>query len=473
MAWKLTHVNGSHPSSRTFRIGHIGFTKPLSYFATLSPALKQTIRCKFNRPSLQLATSLTSCLRPGPKEKKLLAILEHLLREYSETGLEMPYGNDVVETLLAASRFGALGKRQHLLSMAAKSMRDPGNVPLQAEIVHQQSVLLRLKGDICGSKLQIQGFLNRSSPEPDLRSHFVLGLLHLSHATNYAYDFDFCQAHKEAQKWKPPSNHTQRHMDVVWDQVYFAGRTLKGQGYFNQAKQCFECCLATDGLRESKQILLKSNLADLYSELDYLQRKGFNSNNSEQCVAPEISFLNNAEEMVKPEIKRLKARGQHSKGFRRLLLALIEVEIRRCRFDNAEILITEILNIYSRLTELDVIDRLGHVRALIARARISPLSEAEGRWSDALNWNRKYNPLKEEVFTCGLVHLFICSIRFQLRNFDGSRAAFNRAMEIINGKMPQFLIPGFGTYLFDSVRLQIKSVAGWVMPGTVELEGPN
>jgi len=156
-----------------------------------------------------------------------------------------------------------------------------------------------------------------------------------------------------------------------------------------------------------------------------------------------------------------------------LLLALIEVEIRRCRFDNAEILITEILGIYSRLTELDVIDRLGHVRALTARARISPLSEAEGRWSDALNWNRKYNPLEEEVFTCGLVYLFICSIRFQLRNFHGSRAAFDRAMEIINGKMPQFLIPGFGTYLFDSVRLQIKSVAGWVMPGTVELAGPN
>jgi tetratricopeptide (TPR) repeat protein len=373
----------------------------------------------------------------------------------------MPYGNDVVKTLLAASRFGALGKRQHILSMAAKSMRDPGNIPLQAEIVHQQSVLLRLKGDTCGSKRQIQEFLNRLSPEPDLRSHFILGLLHLSQATNLAYDFDFCQAHREAQKWEPPLNHMQRHMDVVWDQVYFAGRTLKGQGNFNEAKKYFECCLATDGLRESKRILVKSNLADLYGELDYLQRKGCNLNNSEQCVASEVSFLDNAEEMVKPEIECLKASGQHSKGFRRLLLALIEVEIRRCQFDNAAILITEILGIYSRLTEPDIIDRLGHVRALIARARISPLSEAEGRWSDALNWNRRYNPLEEEVFTCGLVYLFICSIRFQLRNWDGSRAAFIHATEVINSKMPQFLIPGVGTYLFDSVRLQIKSVAGW------------
>lgn len=384
----------------------------------------------------------------------MLAILEHILREYSETGLEMPYGNDVVETLLAASRFGALGKRQHLVSMAAKLMRDPGNILLQAKIVHRQSVLLRLKGDICGSKRQIQEFLNRSSHKLDLRSHSVLGLLYLTQAANHAYDFNFCQAHKEAQKWKPPSNHTQRHMDIVWDQICFAGRTLKGQGSFNEAKQCFESCLATDRLCESKRILIKSNLADLYGELDYLQRKECNSNNS---------FLNNAEELVKPEIERLKACGEYSKGFRRLLLALIEVEIRRCRFDNADVLINEILGIYSRLTEPDIIDRLGHVRALIARARISPLCEAEGRWSDALDWNRKYNPFEEEVFTCGLVYLFICSIRFQLGNWDGSRAAFNHAMEVINGKMPQFLIPGVGTYLFDSVRLQIKSVAGWVL----------
>jgi hypothetical protein len=212
--------------------------------------------------------------------------------------------------------------------MAAKSTRDTGNIPLQAELVHRKSVLLRLKGDICGSKRRIQEFLDRSSPELDLRSQFVLGLLHLSQATNIAYNFDFCQAHKEVQKWKSLPNHTQRHMDVVWDQVYFAGRTLKGQGYFNEAKQCFEYCLAVDGLHESKRILIKSNLADLCCELDDLQRKECNSNNPEQSVAPEISFLDNVEEMIKPEIECLKARGQHSKVLRRLLLALIEVELR-------------------------------------------------------------------------------------------------------------------------------------------------
>ena len=125
------------------------------------------------------------------------------------------------------------------------------------------------------------------------------------------------------------------------------------------------------------------------------------------------------------------------------VLSSIEIEIRRYRFESAEILISEILGAYSRLTELDIVDRLGHVRALIARARIGPLSAAEERWSDVLKWNRKYNPLEEEVFTCGLVYMFICSILFQLGNLHGSRAAFNRAMEVIGRKRPQFLIPGW------------------------------
>ena len=380
--------------------------------------------------------------------------MEYLLRQYAEMGLEMPRGNEVVETFLAASKFGTLTQRQRLLSMAANLLRKPGNIHLQAKIVHQESVLLRLKGDICESQRRIQEFLDHSCAGLDLRSHRVFGLLHLSQATNYAYNFDHHQAHEETQKWKP-INFAQRDMDVVWNQVYFAGRAFRGQGSFNEAKQCFERCLTINGLRESRKILVKSTLADLYSELDY--------SHSGECVASEIKFLDHAEDTIKPELERLIARGQRSKGFRRLLLSSIEVEIRRHQFESAEILISEILGIYSRLTEPDIVDRLGHVRALIAWARISPLSEAEERWSDVLKWNRKYNPFEEEVFTCGLVYLFICSIQFQLGNLDSGRAALNRAMEVISRKRPQFLIPGVGTYLYDSVRLQIE--LGPVLPG--------
>ena len=85
-------------------------------------------------------------------------------------GLPIPGGNNVVETFLAASKFGVLTKRQHFLSMAAKSLRNPGNIYLQAEIIHRESVLLRLKGNICDSQYRIQEFLYHSKPDPDLRS---------------------------------------------------------------------------------------------------------------------------------------------------------------------------------------------------------------------------------------------------------------------------------------------------------------
>jgi tetratricopeptide (TPR) repeat protein len=197
---------------------------------------------------------------------------------------------------------------------------------------------------------------------------------------------------------------------------------------------------------------MKSNLANLYSELDYLQRKRFDSNYSEERMAKETMFLDKVDEMVRPKIGRLRARAQYSKGFRRLLLSLSKVKVRRCRFDKADSLLTKLRDIYNRLIELDIVDRLDHVRALIALARISPLFEAEVRWNEALNLNKKYNPFEEEAFTCGLIYLFICSTRLKLENLDESKAAFNHAVEVFRKRRPQFLIPGVGTYLFDDVQ---------------------
>lgn len=49
-----------------------------------------------------------------------------------------------------------------------------------------------------------------------------------------------------------------------------------------------------------------------------------------------------------------------------LASSLIEIEIRRDRVGIAEILIQELLDIYGRLTEHDIIDKVGHVRTVIA-----------------------------------------------------------------------------------------------------------
>jgi len=52
------------------------------------------------------------------------------------------------------------------------------------------------------------------------------------------------------------------------------------------------------------------------------------------------------------------------------------------------------------------------------------------------------NHPREEVFTCDVIYLFISSVRFQLEDVDGGHLQ----------EETQFLMPGIGTYLFDSVK---------------------
>jgi tetratricopeptide (TPR) repeat protein len=236
------------------------------------------------------------------------------------------------------------------------------------------------------------------------------------------------------------------------------GRILRGEGRFDEARRCFEGCLATPGLSRSKRLLVISHLSDVYCELDHIQR-----NNVCQLTL-RSSYLNKGREVVQREIDCARACGKPSKGLRRLLLSLTEIEIRQDRFDRAECIISELLGIYSKIAEPDVNDRVGHVRTLIAWARVSQLCKAKEHWNAALLQNRAYNPFEEEVFTCSVIYLFISSVRFQLDDVDGSGSTFKKAIEVIRRKRPQFLIPGIETYLFDSIRSELQSRPGLILP---------
>ncbi len=166
---------------------------------------------------------LTWAFRFEPTARETLFILHHLLRLFAEIDLDIPPSHDAVEALLAA------------------------NV--------------------------IQEFLDVPYLKADPRFHFLLGLLYLSKANNLVYNFGFPQAHEEAQKWKLSIGPTSRwQVDMLWDQVYCAGRIFKGEGRFEEAEECFEHCLRTSGIPESKRVIIKSSLADLHCELGY-QRK--------------------------------------------------------------------------------------------------------------------------------------------------------------------------------------------------------
>jgi len=138
--------------------------------------------------------------------------------------------------------------------------------------------------------------------------------------------------------------------------------------------------------------------------------------------------------------------------------------LNRCSFDETKRLLSELLDIYGTRVEPDVDDKIGYVRALISRARIPQLHEAEDNWTAALLQNKIYHPFEEEGLICVLIDLFISSIQFQCGNSDGSQDMFPQAVEVIRRKRSEFLMPGLGTYLFDYVRLESESVAGFQLP---------
>jgi tetratricopeptide (TPR) repeat protein len=234
---------------------------------------------------------------------------------------------------------------------------------------------------------------------------------------------------------------------VLWTKLKVLGQSYKGEGLFEDARSAFEGCLAAMKPQDSEQFLIKSHLADVYCEVNYLKRKEF--------AIPDAAYLDEAEKVVSPEIKHLRTSSRHPRHLRRLLLSSLEIEMIRGRQSVAECLIEELLATYNNLSEHDINDQVGHVRALIAWARISEPSEAVARWHTAFHWNKIYNPSEEDVFTCGVIFLFISLAYFKLGNTDESWASFNRAAEIISRKQPQFLIPGVSTYLYDFARREL------------------
>ncbi|KAF2020325.1 hypothetical protein BU24DRAFT_387615 [Aaosphaeria arxii CBS 175.79] len=367
------------------------------------------------------------------ERERLWAVLEVLLSLCAEVDLEIPANDEVVETFLAVAKVGPLPRRRRILSVVDPLLKKTRKADLLAEGVHQRSVVLRLRGDIASSNELLKEFLDRADITAQLKSHSILGLLHLSQAANDTYNLDFSSASKRAKMWIPSNiDVTEKQLDVVWNQIHCAGRILRGQGQFETASVFFERCLHMEPLRKSKRHLAMSHLADTYVEVDYLRRQN----------------------SISPYAGELLSKAQR----------LIKTEIEENRFDEAHRLLMELCDIYGELVDPDIIDRHGHLRAFISLARISSPPDAESSWTTALNLGRKYYPLEEEVFVVALMHLFICTARVVGGDMEGGKAAFDYAAEICHSKSPQFVMPGLGTYLFDDVQCQIQSLVGWELP---------
>lgn len=307
---------------------------------------------------------------------------------------------------------------------------------LKVAAIHQQSILMRLRGDVTGSELVINEFLlnygNTVLPVS------MLTPLHLSQTMNHIYRFNFNHAHEEMKTVPSPPN---AHDNFLWDRTLCVSRAFRGSGDFAAAKTAFQLCLATPGLCKPKRCLVTSALADTLCELAVMEHDN--------------SHLVRAEELVMLAVTL----SPFPKGLRRLRLSLLEIKINQGSRDEAEFLIKLLLDTYNNLEKLDIVDRLGHVRTLIAHARIALTPEEEiSRWVDVLNWNRFYNPHEEEVFTCGAVYIIICSLFLRLGNWGAGLHYYRKGTNVLARKERQFLIPGLGTYIFHKACVIIGSM---------------
>ncbi len=383
--------------------------------------------------------------RHSPRALSIVTALETIVQQ----GVR-PDRVDVAESLMAASRVKTqdLASRQKLIASAGVLLGESGPLQLQVELTQQRSTLMRLAGDIAGSIRTIQTFLSHAPHAPA----DVLGPLYVSQAKNFAFRFAFSEAHHQAKKYAPVRV-IEGQSELLWDHIYGVGRILRGEGRFDEARECFELCLKAVDLGEARRLLILSATADLYCELDY--RHGMTEE------TPSRPLLWEARHWLIQEVYTLESHRRTTKGFRRILLSLIEIQIRLGCDDEARHYVDKALSMYGCITTPDIVDRLGHVRTLMAAARVSDLENAARFWADALRWNRHYNPSEEEVFTCGVVHMYLCLVRLKLGDTSGSSQHRGRAWQVFATKERQFLIPGVGTYLIDSVVKEVQVLTGW------------
>ncbi|KAI0203074.1 hypothetical protein F4808DRAFT_51475 [Astrocystis sublimbata] len=353
---------------------------------------------------------------------------------------------------LQAEPFPRSWGSERVLAPAQELRVDHKHLKIQAKITYHESIKLRLRGDLGGSQRAIQTFLSnlytlsRGALCEDLMA------LHLSQAVNYAYQFQFSEAHDEVKKCVLMRCVTNQQADLLWTQVFSVGRIMRGEGRFGEAAICFKTCLESPGLNAARRYLVKSTFADLCCELAHLESQS--------------SYLPLAKALVKPEIRSLRqSSGRELKGYRRLLLSVIETDIRQGQYDDANIAVQELLTIYSKLQEPDMVDRLGHVRTVIAAARIAsvaaPLKVTSQIWESALQCNKQYNPFERDVFTCGVIYLFLYVTWHKLGNTDSSMTYLRKATQVFQRRKRQYLIPGMGTYLFRHICNEAYLVIGY------------
>jgi tetratricopeptide (TPR) repeat protein len=360
----------------------------------------------------------------------------------------------VIEAVLYFGERDSVAIRHAAVNQAKVLLRKSMPYYLHASVVLFRSILFRVDGDLAKSESHIRDFIWRGPRPVTRRDHALEGRIHISQMENKikCYDNDVPLF---AYEWEAEQPLSTLDMEVTFRLQSTAARYFQSIGDFGAAKASLEQFISLaliKPIRANSRRVLVGRLADVYCEVgEYLK----------------------AVEILQPELDHIDKCDRERRGFRRLVLALVEANIGLTRLDIAESTLQELLGDLPHGPD-DINDQQLHIRMLLASARISHLSldfgEAVLRWRIALEQVNNMHTLGSSGgFIAAVIHLSLAHAELSLGDKDGSHRSWITGLEILASEKCEFWIPVVPTTWLQKVAANVYHSQGWpfrmMLPG--------
>ncbi|KAG5750215.1 hypothetical protein H9Q72_006739 [Fusarium xylarioides] len=384
-------------------------------------------------------------------KQQVWTILERLLRTCK---ISTSLRTHVIEAVLYFCERDSLVIRRAAVKQAKLLLRKSMPYYLHASVVLFRSIIHRVDGELAKSEAHIRDFLWRGPRPSTRRDHALEGRLHISQMENKikCYNTDVPSF---AYKWEAQQPLSTLDMEVTFRLQSTAARYFQSIGDFDAARASLEQFLSLGRIKpipiNSCRVLL-GRLSDVYCEMgEYVK----------------------AMEMLKPELEHINPSDRIRRGFRRLILALVEANIGLKQLDAAESALNDLLSDLPPCQD-DINDQQLQIRALLASARIAHMrvdsGEAMRRWKYALEQVSHMHALGSSGgFIAAVCHLCLAHAQLLIGEIDEAQRSWTTGLKILACEKCEFWIPVVPTAWLQRIAADIYHSQGWpfrmMLPG--------
>ncbi|KAM5371422.1 hypothetical protein ACJA88_009409 [Fusarium oxysporum] len=343
-------------------------------------------------------------------KQEVWAILERLLRTYK---ISASLRAHVIEAVLYFGERDSVVIRHAAVKQAKLLLRKSMSYYLHASVVLFRSILHRVDGELAKSEAHKRDFLWRGPRPTTRRDHALEGRLHISQMENKikCYDTDVPSF---AYKWEAKQPLSTLDMEVTFRLQSTAARYFQSMGEYPKAI-----------------------------------------------------------EILEPELERISTCDRMRRGFRRLILALVEANIGLKQLDAAESTLQDLLSDPPPCPD-DINDQQLHIRTLLASARIVHVrrdpGEAMLRWTLALEQVSHMHALgSSRGFIAAVCHLSLAHAQLSIGEKGEAHRSWTTGLKILASERCEFWIPVVPTTWLQNIAADIYLVQGWpfrmMLPG--------